>query len=44
MDFYYLGYFYGFIVAGGLHVLLSRLFPAKETMLHKVAIVDDERA
>ncbi|TVY85419.1 putative permease [Lachnellula suecica] len=33
--FYYLGYFYGFLVAGGLHILLSRAFPAKETMIHK---------
>ncbi|RDW77521.1 NCS1 nucleoside transporter family protein-1 [Coleophoma cylindrospora] len=35
IDFYALGYFYGFFVGGGLHVLLSKLFPPKETMLHK---------
>lgn len=35
MNFYYLGYFYGFGVSAGLHVLLSKVFPAKETMLHR---------
>jgi cytosine/uracil/thiamine/allantoin permease len=33
--FTYFGYFWGFSVAGGLYVLLSRVFPAKEAMLHK---------
>ncbi|KAH7346673.1 allantoin permease [Rhexocercosporidium sp. MPI-PUGE-AT-0058] len=34
-NFYYLGYFYGFGVSAGLHILLSKVFPAKETMLHR---------
>jgi NCS1 family nucleobase:cation symporter-1 len=36
--FYYLGYFYGFLVSAGLHVLLSRIWPAKETMLHQTVL------
>lgn len=35
MNFYYLGYFYGFGISAGLHVLLNKFFPAKETMLHR---------
>ncbi|KAH8600894.1 cytosine-purine permease [Bisporella sp. PMI_857] len=31
---YYLGYFWGFGMSAGIHVLLSRVFPPKETMLH----------
>ncbi|KAH6713649.1 permease for cytosine/purines, uracil, thiamine, allantoin-domain-containing protein [Leptodontidium sp. MPI-SDFR-AT-0119] len=41
MDFYYLGHFYGFGVAAGLHILLSKLFPAKETMLHRSTSTSD---
>jgi NCS1 family nucleobase:cation symporter-1 len=35
IDFSYLGYFWGFGVAAGLHILLSKVFPAQETMIHK---------
>lgn len=42
VDFFYLGYFYGFLVSGGLHVLLSWMFPAKETMIHKQLDSEDE--
>lgn len=43
VNFSYLGYFWGFFVGGGLHVLLSKLFPAKETMLRKqIAATDEE--
>ncbi|PVH71156.1 cytosine-purine permease [Cadophora sp. DSE1049] len=44
MNFYYLGYFYGFGVSAGLHVLLSKLFPAKETMLHRATTDADVAA
>lgn len=39
---FYLGYFWGFIVAGGLHVLLSWVFPPRETMLHLAPVYDPE--
>jgi NCS1 family nucleobase:cation symporter-1 len=39
--FYYLSYFYGFLVSGGLHILLSKIFPAKETMIHKNAPAEE---
>lgn len=42
INFSYLGYFWGFFVGGGLHVLLSKLFPTKETMLHKQTMATDE--
>ncbi|KAH6679608.1 NCS1 nucleoside transporter family [Halenospora varia] len=42
-NFYYLGYFWGFLVGGGLHILLSKVFPAQETMIHKQRpILEDE--
>lgn len=43
VNFYYLGYFWGFFVGGGLHVLLSKMFPAKETMIHeKTSVIEPE--
>lgn len=43
INFYYLGYFWGFFVGGGLHVLLSKIWPAKETMIHgKTVAIEPE--
>lgn len=41
VHFYYLGFFWGFGVGGGLHVLLSKIWPAKETMLHEKVVAGD---